>query len=199
LGAGWRANLRPVALPLTARIIRRFRTAMILLHLMLADGGSRQTVEGSAHDEACDKSGTMNLRHAAALALVGWYLMVPPTQVQLDSTCRSGPSVMDHVTALIGRDDVNKVHARRCDQEGIEVALDAPLSAWSQSGEFETLKECKVEQQKPMTEQDRMQTALALSVVRESGVTKDALMSSVNLARESARCVASDDPRLKGN
>jgi hypothetical protein len=91
------------------------------------------------------------------------------------------------------------VHARRCDQEGIEVALDAPLSAWSQSDEFETLKECKVEQQKPMTEQDRMQTALALSVMRGSGVTKDALMSTVNLARASAKYFASDDPRLKGN
>jgi hypothetical protein len=139
----------------------------------------------------------MKLRHAAALASVGWYLMVPPTQEQLDSTCRSGPSVMDHVTALIGRDDADKVHTRRCDQEGIEVALDAPLSACGQSGEFETLKQCKVEQQKPMTEQDRMQTALALSVMRESGVTKGALMSSLDLARASAKCVASDDPRLK--
>ena len=69
---------------------------------------------------------------------------------------------MDHVAALVGRDDADIVHRRRCDQEGIEVALDAPLSAWDQSDEFETLKECKVEQQKPMTEQDRMQTALPL-------------------------------------
>ena len=139
----------------------------------------------------------MKLRHAAALASVGWYLMIPPTQEQLDSTCRGGPSVMDRVAALIGRDDANKVHTRRCDQEGIEVALDAPLSVWDQSGEFETLNECKVEQQKPMTEQDKMKTALAFSVMRESGVTKDALMSSLNLARESAKCIASDDPRLK--
>jgi hypothetical protein len=141
----------------------------------------------------------MKFHHTAALALVGWYLMVPPTQEQLDSTCRgdSGPSVMDHVAALIGRDDADKVHARRCDQEGIEVALDAPLSAWVQSDEFETLKECKVEREKPMTEQDKMKTALALSVMRESGVTKDALMSSLNLARASAKCIASDDPRLK--
>jgi hypothetical protein len=139
----------------------------------------------------------MKLRHAAALASVGWYLMTPPTQEQLDSTCRGGPSVMDHVAALIGREDADKVHTQRCDQEEIEVALDAPLSAWDQSGEFETLKECKVEQEKPMTEQDKMKTALALSVMRESGVTKNALMSSLNLARASAKCVASDDPRLK--
>jgi hypothetical protein len=141
----------------------------------------------------------MNTRHAVAFALVGWYLMAPPTQQQLDSTCRSGPGFMDHVTALIHGDDADKVRARRCDQEGIEVALDAPLSAWGQSGEFETLKECKAEQQKPMTEQERMQTALALSVMRDSGVTKDALMSSLNLARAGAKCIASDDPRLKGN
>ena len=141
----------------------------------------------------------MNTRHAAALVLVGWYLMVPPTQQQLDSTCRTGPSLMDHVTALVRRDDADKIRARRCDQEGIEVALDAPLSAWGQSDEFETLKECKAEQQKPMTEQERMQTALALSVMRDSGVTKDALMSSVNLARAGAKCIASDDPLLKGN
>jgi hypothetical protein len=139
---------------------------------------------------------SMKLRHAAALASVGWYLMTPPTQAQLDSTCRGGPSIMDRA-ALIGRDDAAKVHTRRCDQEGIEVALYARLPAWGQSGEFETLKECKVEQQKPMTEQDRMQTALALSVMRESGVTKGALMSSLNLARASAKCIASDDPRLK--
>jgi hypothetical protein len=88
----------------------------------------------------------MRPRHAAALALVGWYLMVPPTQEQLDSTCRggSGPSVMDHVAASIGRDDADKVHTRRCDQEGIEVALDAPLSAWDQSDEFETLKDARL-------------------------------------------------------
>ena len=141
----------------------------------------------------------MKLSHAATLVMVGWYLMMPPTQEQLDSTWHgdSGPSAMDHVVALVSRDEADKVHTRRCDQEGIEVALDAPLSEWDQSDEFETLKECKVEREKPMTEQDKMKTALALSVMRESGVTKDALMSSLNLARESAKCIASDDPRLK--
>jgi hypothetical protein len=142
--------------------------------------------------------GHVKIRHAAALASVGWYLMTPPSQEQLDSTCHGGnPSVMDHVVALISREDADKVRTRRCDQEGIEVALDAPLSIWDQSGEFETLKECKVEQQKPMTEQDKMKAALALSVMRESGIAKDTLMSSLNLARASAKCVASDDPRLK--
>ena len=75
----------------------------------------------------------MTRRHAAALGLVGWYLMMPPTQEQLDSTCRSGssPSVMDHVAALVDRDDADSLHARRCDQERIEVVLNALLSAWA--------------------------------------------------------------------
>ncbi len=107
----------------------------------------------------------MKPRHCAALALVGWYLMTPPTQEQLDSTCRGGPSIMDRVAALVGRDDADKVHTRRCDQEGIEVALDAPLSVWDQSGEFETLKECKVEQQKPMTEQQAIRLTTESSII----------------------------------
>jgi hypothetical protein len=139
----------------------------------------------------------MTLRHAGAIISIGWYLMMPPTQEQLDSSCRGGPSVRDRVAAIISRDDVEKVHARRCDREGIEVALDAPLSAWNQSGEFATLTACKAEQQKPMTGQDKMTTALAFSVMRDSGVTKDALMSSLDLARASAKCIATDDPRLK--
>jgi hypothetical protein len=45
-----------------------------------ANGGSRQAIEVSTREEACDKSETMNTRHAAAVALVGWYLRVPPSQ-----------------------------------------------------------------------------------------------------------------------
>jgi len=135
--------------------------------------------------------------HATTLVLVGWYLMVPPTQEQLDSTCRGGPSVMDHMVALIGRDSADKVHMRRCDREGIEVALDAPLSRWNQSGEFETLKKCKVEQQKTTTERDKMAAGLAFSLTSKSVVTKDALMSSLHLELSSAKCVASNDPRLE--
>jgi hypothetical protein len=65
--------------------------------------------------------GHVKIRHAAALNSVGWYLMMLPTQEQLDSTCRGGPSVMDHVAALIGRDDADKVHTRRRDQEGVSL------------------------------------------------------------------------------
>jgi hypothetical protein len=70
-----------------------------------------------------DRGGLVDIGHVkisrtAVLAAVGWYLMMPPTQEQLDSTCRGGLSVMDHVAALIGRDDADKVHTRRCDQGG---------------------------------------------------------------------------------
>jgi len=79
----------------------------------------------------------MRLRHAPTLALVGWYLMVAPTQEQLDSTCRgdSGPSVMDHVAALVGHDDADIVHRRRCDQrwkrlaEALATSISVEVSA----------------------------------------------------------------------
>ena len=139
----------------------------------------------------------MTLRHAAALASVGWYLMIPPTQEQLDSTCRGGPSVMDRVAALIGRDDQTKCTRGVVIKRGSRLPSMHRCQSGIRAANSRALNECKVEQQKPMTEQDKMKTALALSVMRESGVTKDALMSSLNLARASAKCIASDDPRLK--
>jgi hypothetical protein len=50
----------------------------------------------------------MKLRHAAALALVGWYLMVPPSQrggVSLDAPLRSWRSFGNYDTARDCEDD----------------------------------------------------------------------------------------------
>jgi len=59
----------------------------------------------------------MKVRHAAALALVGWYLMVPPLRVK-------GP-VSDPNTP-------------------VEADIAAPLSQWTKLGTlFATLKECR--------------------------------------------------------
>jgi hypothetical protein len=67
----------------------------------------------------------MKLRHAAALTMVGSYPMVA-ADGQEQSIRPDGAARMSWtMTALIGRDDPAKVHTRRCDQAGIEVALDA--------------------------------------------------------------------------
>jgi hypothetical protein len=91
----------------------------------------------------------VKLRHAAALALVGWYLMVPPP---------------------IGKGEM--------------IDLKAPLAKWNHWGEspFKTEKDCYNWQQQ----------FLGMMVFSEEDSTS-------NFAQLNAsRCIASDDPRLKG-
>jgi hypothetical protein len=58
----------------------------------------------------------MNPRHAAALALVGWYLMVPP------------------MTGSADRDRVVRHPI---------VEMTAPLSEWETEGSYDSAKECR--------------------------------------------------------
>jgi hypothetical protein len=86
----------------------------------------------------------MKPRHAAALALVGWYLMVPPPQ-----------DVKHGFFAFV------------------------PLSQWTHKATFDTEVHCKREISKGCLN------------INQNGEN----MRSGSLCR--ARCVASDDPRLK--
>jgi hypothetical protein len=86
----------------------------------------------------------MKPRHAAALALVGWYLMSPP----------------------IGRYDPN--HPEK-----------TPLNLWKIDGPYDTAIAC-VRAKTELTD-----NLLAIG----SGLTE----------ANSSQCIATDDPRLKGN
>ena len=97
----------------------------------------------------------MNLRHAAALALVGWYLMVPPPQ-----------SFENH---KLGPPD-----------------LMAPLSSWRQEDQFDRVKDC---------EGSMLKTKVYFANLKTNG---DAGIVNNVKAWMGARCIASDDPRLKG-
>jgi hypothetical protein len=88
----------------------------------------------------------VNLRHAATLALVGWYVMCPPL-------CSSS---------------WNKDQASACYRGGFN--YDAPLDRWfkaAEAAEFNSLRKCEIG-------------------AAEKG---PAIV---------CRCVAADDPRLKG-
>ena len=95
----------------------------------------------------------MKPRHAAALALVGWYLMMPPLLPQLSE---GEPDFFGHLPL-------------------------APLSQWTMIGSFDSVRGC-------------IDAHVKLLRVR--------VMKSVNDKIQieqaySARCIASDDPRLK--
>ena len=92
----------------------------------------------------------MNCRHAAALALVGWYLMSPPLSL---SSSRQ-----------------------------ISLDLSKPLSEWYPLEGYDTEADCN-------KEIDAMNKR-AVSMAREYHHM---------LELSHAQCVATDDPRLKGN
>jgi hypothetical protein len=104
------------------------------------------------------RASTVNLRHAAALALVGWYLMIAP------------PSP-DH-TALVPS---------------------APLSQWKLDGSYDTAAQCMKARSKVI---ERL--AHDLRAVGPDGKTLD--KEETRRSNETiVKCIASDDPRLKGN
>jgi len=102
----------------------------------------------------------MNLRHAATLALVGWYLMKPPLYIPWT----------DRVRQLLGYPSENWEYDR-----------DAPISQWSQVGEFDSLAACHADEE---------------GLCRLASVSSSANPPSP-LTTASCVCIATDDPRLK--
>ena len=92
----------------------------------------------------------MNLRHAAALALVGWYLMIPPI---IHDSVQSG----------------------------------APLSSWHIFGSYDKATECRTDNV------DKLNFWISNSAKGLPG--RDRTLGALQYAV----CVATDDPRLKGN
>jgi len=82
----------------------------------------------------------MNLRHAAALALVGWYLILPPSDADLDSSCTGAPTIMDYIRSYVRDQSATRAQFERCLPESESIATDAPISKWNQKDSCQTLK-----------------------------------------------------------
>ncbi len=111
----------------------------------------------------------MTLRHAVALALVGWYLMVPP-------------------------------HTRSHDMpqgiDDLDVKIKAPFSQWETLGNYDSARECDNRLDDLVTQAGRfLDNIWNLDLKKKSNM--DRVQSSETLIW--AQCIASDDPRLKGN
>jgi hypothetical protein len=102
----------------------------------------------------------MNIRHAAALALVGWYLMIAPASGE-----QSDPN---HP----GFDPTNS-----------KFRFYAPLSKWTQIGEFDSATECHQQREKQLKQ--HLYNLMGISRAEERNV--EGLW---------ARCIGTDDPRL---
>jgi hypothetical protein len=102
----------------------------------------------------------MNLRHAGALALVGWYLLTPPIRRPASGSL------------FIARDPMTQ-------------APTDSLSSWDEEASFDSANECehaKIVFWRAL--KDHPQSTGLEQKIREA-------------AAQEARCVATDDPRLK--
>jgi hypothetical protein len=91
----------------------------------------------------------MNLRHTAALTLVGWYLMVPPN---LAKTSWSSAGAIEGriLDAWIGS---NK-RMEDCTKWGKIAYFDTPFSQWSEIGVFDTYGQCEAQRGKNPLQKD---------------------------------------------
>ena len=168
----------------------------------------------------------MNLRHAAALTLIGWYLMIPPTQKDLDDSCGAhSPSgltlapvntlpetatTMDYVSWLLAKASgdhearLETLSKRRCDTEASEIQPDASLSYWLQLSAFESLSQCQVALSSfaarhgvPTREQRETGAEDMASVWgKQASQMADSRVKAQMDQEHSATCIATDDPRL---
>ncbi len=148
--------------------------------------------------------------HAAALALVGWYLMMPPNACELSSACK-GHSIFWGIVSMPRPQSESNIQSEMAWRNRMDndLVLDAPLSEWHQIDEFETLAECRAryeENQKPLPNEQQQYQDLAKSQLTDEGTASpsgdalrsraDLLVSSLRLQTIQEMCVASDDPRL---
>ena len=103
----------------------------------------------------------MKPRHAAVLALVGWYLMMPPIKGNLPD---------------------------------LKTDTDAPLSRWQQRGAYDTAKACE-EKLEVLQGADGLTEAESKLSAGKNVTAKELQILSAPI--NYARCVATDDPRLK--
>jgi|SRR5208282_3736341 hypothetical protein len=91
----------------------------------------------------------MSLRHASALGLMDWYLMMPPNLAKTSWSCAGG--LQGRVSdAWIGS---NK-RMDNCTQWSKIADFDTPFSQWSRIGAFDTYGQCEAQRAKNLAQED---------------------------------------------
>ena len=128
----------------------------------------------------------MKPRHATALALVGWYLMVPMVQkgkpVESDDPPRSRGS--NTSASKCGQTHYITFHSH--------VDLKAPFSKWSILYYSDSLRDCEAFL-------DRFKSRAKSDLIPPGGDDEKRINVMDETLSANAKCVAGDDPRLKRN
>jgi hypothetical protein len=110
----------------------------------------------------------MHLRYSAALALVGWHLMLPPTY---------GVPARDY------KQEVQEHPVVRLGDRYIGIRDDAPIDQWEIDSSYDTASEC--------------QTVAFRMLKRKPPNGFDSFEGLQTMRYTFAKCIATDDPRLK--
>jgi hypothetical protein len=105
--------------------------------------------------------------HAAALALVGWYLMIPPNHL----------GQQNNVTVYIADSD-------------------APVKQWSRLASFDTAKECETRRREDFADADRAIDQFATTRHDAKDFALDREMLSQTVLKKSEVCIETTDPQL---
>jgi hypothetical protein len=126
----------------------------------------------------------MNLRHVAALALVGWYLMMPMVQKK-----KPGETANPPMGAKRSESDCGQLHYL-----AFEARVDpkAPLSKWMIGHYSDSMQDCQAFLNKIKSKDKSEGNA-------ERGRDRKGIEVMGQTLVASAKCVEGDDPRLKGN
>src|SRR5260370_883128 len=125
----------------------------------------------------------MRIPHAAALALVGWYLMMPVVQSKKPVETVSPP-----LGANPSKSDCGQMHYLNFDAR---VDLKAPLSKWMIGHYSDSMQDCQAFLNKLRGEEKSEGNA-------EGGRDPKGVEVMEQTLVVNAKCVAGDDPGLKG-
>jgi hypothetical protein len=121
----------------------------------------------------------VKIRHAAALVLVGWYLMMPPFYRVSGLIFKSRVRLEPDEASKFMEDPFNPFQT-------LEVYSQAPIGDWSIESSYDLADTCE---------------AAKIKDQGDSGwpeKREDIYLRLQSLRQHESKCVASDDPRLKG-
>ena len=136
----------------------------------------------------------MNLRHAVVLALGGWYLLIPPIQLAPQSQQPALPTSFDCVSGqprnAEGKPCPNTTeeYMKQLMDKGVWILRPAHLNEWETYSVFDSAFLCNQAQGVVTDEADKLLKG-----------NLSGLKAAKALSMTYARCLASDDPRLKRN
>ena len=102
----------------------------------------------------------MKPRHAAALALAGWYLMVPPSMSETNWVCSAS------LVASVSHELFGTGNEKVCAEQAKIADMNAPLSEWHEASPFETLSLVKKGRRDSLTRRDRARRSMEQCVSR---------------------------------